>query len=98
MKRGAREITTPMPLWEAVYGTYFIAKDGQKIETSGHYQTEFPSIDELKEYNNDIQIRWNFSIENNMFVYDFITVPNIEKQTLINNIIPQYIIDEIWNY
>lgn len=86
-----------MPEWEGTEATYYIGKDGSKIETSGQYQEVFSTVKQLKEIG-EVQLRWDFTTEQGMYKYTFVTVPDVQPNTLISNSVPQYVIDAIWNY
>ena len=97
MQQGSRQATTLIPVWEATEATYYTAPDGTQIETSGQYQTVFPTIEQIKGMQNGVQLRWDFTSENGIYKYTFVTVPDVQPNTLISNSVPQFIIDEIWN-
>lgn len=98
MQRGSRQATTLMPVWEATEATYYTAPDGTQIETSGQYQTVFPTIEQIKDMTDGVQLRWDFTSEMGQYKYTFVSVPDVMPNTLISYSVPQYIIDEIWNY
>jgi len=85
-----------MPEWEGTAATYYIGKDGSRIETSGQYQTSFPLVEELKQIR-EVQLRWDFTTEDGLFKYTFTTVPDVQPNTLLSYSVPQYVIDLIWN-